>query len=157
MPLGKMSKEDEREIGRWLKPDMKNMRWGPKKVSLSPKQPKGNRSLNAATETFAVLPISEIEVGEQLLAPDLAAIAELRASISVGGNIAPPIIVPKRADGTYELLDGQTRLAALKETVLKVGRRTLIPARSLDAFIQAVERQNRGHSGRDSLGDVSHD
>jgi excisionase family DNA binding protein len=56
---------------------------------------------------------------------------------------------------------GRTTLYALigrgDLTVLKVGRQTLIPTKSLDAFIQAAERQNRSHSGRDSLGDVSHD
>lgn len=51
----------------------------------------------------------------------------------------------------YSLI-GQGDLA-----VLKIGRRTLISAKSLDAFIQGVERQSRGCFGRDSLGDVSHD
>ena len=56
---------------------------------------------------------------------------------------------------------GRTTLYALigqgDLTVLKIGRRTLISAKSLDAFIQTVERQNRGCSGRVSLGDVSYD
>jgi excisionase family DNA binding protein len=51
---------------------------------------------------------------------------------------------------TLYALIGQGDLA-----VLKIGRRTLISAKSLDTFIQAVERQNRGCSGRDSLGDLS--
>ncbi|PIT03967.1 hypothetical protein TSA1_26740 [Bradyrhizobium nitroreducens] len=33
--------------------------------------------------------------------------------------------------------------------ILKIGRRTLISAKSLDAFIQSIER----NSGRDSLGE----
>lgn len=53
---------------------------------------------------------------------------------------------------TLYALIGQGDLA-----VLKIGRRTLITARSLDAFIQAVERQNHGRSDRDCSGDVGHD
>jgi excisionase family DNA binding protein len=45
---------------------------------------------------------------------------------------------------TIYALIGQGELA-----VLKIGRRTLISAKSLDAFIQSIERT----SGRDSLGE----
>lgn len=55
---------------------------------------------------------------------------------------------------------GRTTLYALigqgALSVLKIGRRTLIPAKSLDAFIEAVERQNRA-SGCASSGDAGHD
>lgn len=106
MPLGKLSKEDSLEISRWLKNvNFKNLHFGPKKKkkknkSPSPKPPKASRGPSAATEVLMVLPISEIEVGHQLLAPDLAAIAELKASISLGGDVAPPIVVRKRRNGT---------------------------------------------------------
>jgi excisionase family DNA binding protein len=54
---------------------------------------------------------------------------------------------------------GRTTLYALigrgDLTVLKVGRRTLIPTKSLDAFIQAAERQNHSCSAHRS-GGVSH-
>lgn len=52
---------------------------------------------------------------------------------------------------TLYALIGQGDLA-----VLKIGRRTLIPAKSLDAFIQGVGRQSRGCSDRDDLAN-SHD
>ncbi|RXH06725.1 helix-turn-helix domain-containing protein [Bradyrhizobium vignae] len=45
---------------------------------------------------------------------------------------------------TIYALIGQGDLA-----ILKIGRRTLISAKSLDAFIQSIER----NSGRDSLGE----
>jgi len=47
----------------------------------------------------------------------------------------------------YSLI-GQGDLA-----ILKVGRRTLIPAESLNTLIQGVGRQSRGCSGRDNLAD----
>ncbi|MDO8396557.1 MAG: helix-turn-helix domain-containing protein [Bradyrhizobium sp.] len=56
---------------------------------------------------------------------------------------------------------GRTTLYALigrgDLTVLKIGRRTLISAKSLDAFIGAVEGQGRGRSDRNSPGDVGHE
>jgi excisionase family DNA binding protein len=52
---------------------------------------------------------------------------------------------------TLYALIGQGDLA-----VLKIGRRTLIPAKSLEAFIQGAGQQSRGFSGRDDLAD-SHD
>lgn len=118
MPLGKMSKEDSRELSRWLETvNLKNLRWGPKKKkkSAAPKPRKVRPGPNASIETLAVLPISKVDVGDQLLAPDRAAIAELKASIALGGDVAPPIVVRKRSNGVYELLDGYTRLAALRE------------------------------------------
>lgn len=39
----------------------------------------------------------------------------------------------------------------------KVGRRTLIPAKSLDAFIGAVEGREHGRCDRDGSGVVSHE
>ncbi|WP_084674958.1 ParB/RepB/Spo0J family partition protein [Bradyrhizobium sp. WSM2793] len=150
MPLGKMSKEDSLEVSRWLKNvNFKNLHFGPKKKkkskSPSRKPPKANHGPSAATEVLMILPISEIEVGHQLLAPDLAAIAELKASISLGGDVAPPIVVRKRRNGTYELLDGHTRLAALKE----IGSTTIsaIVWSNLGDW-DAKFRRNAGQRGR---------
>lgn len=152
MPLGKLSKEDSLEISRWLKNvNFKNLHFGAKKKknkkdkSPSPKPPKASRGPSAATEVLMVLPISEIEVGHQLLAPDLAAIAELKASISLGGDVAPPIVVRKRRNGSYELLDGYTRLTALKE----IGSTTIsaIVCSNLGSW-EAKFRRNAGQRGR---------
>ncbi|WP_407176399.1 ParB/RepB/Spo0J family partition protein [Bradyrhizobium sp. STM 3562] len=152
MPLGKLSKEDSLEISRWLKNvNFKNLHFGPKKKkkeknkSPSPKPPKASHGPSAATEVLMVLPISEIEVGHQLLAPDLAAIAELKASISLGGDVAPPIVVRKGRNGTYQLLDGYIRLAALKE----IGSTTIsaIVWSNLGDW-DAKFRRNAGQRGR---------
>lgn len=152
MPLGKLSKEDSLEISRWLKNvNFKNLHFGSKKKkkkqnkSPSPKPPKASKGRSAATEVLMDLLISEINVGHQLLALDLAAVAELKASISLGGDVAPPIIVRKRRNGTYELLDGHTRLAALKE----IGSTTIsaIVWLNLSSW-EAKFRKNAGQRGR---------
>jgi excisionase family DNA binding protein len=49
---------------------------------------------------------------------------------------------------TLYALIGQGDLA-----VLKIGRRTLIPAKSLNAFVQGIEGQSRGCTGSDGLGE----
>ena len=152
MPLGKMSKEDSREISRWLENvDFENLHFRPKKKKKkkskapSPKPPKASNGPREATQVLTVLPISEIKVGHLLLAPDLAAIAELKASISLSGDVAPPIMVRKRRNGTYELLDGHTRLAALKE----IGSTTIsaIVWSNLGSW-EAKFRRNAGQRGR---------
>ena len=62
----------------------------------------------------------------------------------------------------YDLLSiGRTTLYGLIKSgalqTRKVGRRTLIPAKSLDAFIGAVEGGEHGRRDRDSSGSVSHE
>jgi ParB-like chromosome segregation protein Spo0J len=119
MSLPRMSKKESRNVSRWVsETHFPVMSWGSKNK---------RRALNYATtlgltidhsssaiQELATLPLSEIADGEQLLGLDPTAIAELRASILIGGQVAP-IAVRKHGDGRLELLDGSTAVAALRE------------------------------------------
>ena len=122
------------------------MSWGPKnKSGRRPAPSTGGPSPGAITEALSALPISDIEEREQLLPPDPKTVAELKASISVGGDVVPPITVRKRADGRFELLDGQSRLSALKEMGI-----TTVSAIVLSGLSDwdAKFRRNAGQRGR---------
>lgn len=71
-------------------------------------------SRSEITQELALLSVSEIAEGDQILPLDQNLVEAMKESISIGGQ-ASPITLRKVQDGRFELLDGGVVVAAMRE------------------------------------------
>jgi hypothetical protein len=120
MSLPRMTKDESQKVSHWRETNVFGpMGWGPKQKKAPPDEAAGPSTQvmgisGEISQEIAVLPVSDVAEGEQILPRDNAAIDAVKASISIGGQAAP-ITVRKLPGGRYQLLDGSAVIGALRE------------------------------------------